>query len=404
MAHLTIFSEDDMNAALQYDLPIVNVFIISQIALYNLKEFYEQPPKNMLQWAVRLQVNMSILTFWPSDKYDRSLAYNYLRRQFLHMWFRHTTASERLEFASAHFKELDNNDRIDPSYLTTEDLVWLLQRRINKKRSVAIKTIRLYRVHFTEALDLIRSREVLLKRGYAIVESEDMHHVLGQKLVSNLKAKYDKKSVPISSMSKDQFQLHLIVKRSVNIEMDPSMDAAKARMPDALCPDIEDFPSCLQRMVALLERDGHLKNSERCLFYPTFAHAGVPLEYTVDFFKKYWLKKGNPEKGFEEYENNIKYNYGVSGGGNRALIANKTMRKETQCRFNPMCPYHGNSSECSGVAKALDLIDAESEIHQKPSEYLKIREIRKRDHRQGDLKSCDSAPPSTANLPCNSNE
>merc|ERR1719323_2340963 len=175
-----------------------------------------------------------------------------------------------------------------------------------------------FKVHFTEALDLVRGRRVHVEGGFCFVPETEMlslvAHIFRQHLAQALV--YTNKILP--GLNEDERIVQVVGELNSRYtgadytrkEGEPSIK------PGMIKPMAEknDFPLCMRSMQATLDSTHHLKYRARLQYGLFLKGIGLSMEDAIRFFRGEFTKsRVDPEKFDKEYTYGIRYNYGKEG-------------------------------------------------------------------------------------------
>jgi DNA primase large subunit len=124
------------------------------------------------------------------------------------------------------------------------------------------------------------------------------------------------------------------------------------------------FPPCMKRLYLNLKSNHHLKYNGRLQFGLFLKALGLPLEESLQFWRKMFSEKINSEKFAKGYEYNIKHSYGKAGkmADYTPWSCNKItkMAKPPQGDFHG-CPFrHCEKGELIGILNSYPKLDPET--------------------------------------------
>lgn len=177
-----------------------------------------------------------------------------------------------------------------------------------------------FKMHFLDALELIRSRRVYLEGGYAYIPAPEMVSVLCAQFRANLSRDLARMHTDFEFLDEERLIQRLdALHRSYITEMKSEQsagDASQSRysiQPDQIDALAEEFfPPCMRSIHESLRRDHHLKHYGRLHYGLFLKSAGLSLENSIEFFGSE-LSTINPQKFQKEYTYTLRYIYGKEG-------------------------------------------------------------------------------------------
>ncbi|XP_074640778.1 DNA primase large subunit-like [Tubulanus polymorphus] len=180
-----------------------------------------------------------------------------------------------------------------------------------------IQGIDYFKVPFTEAHDLVRSRKIYLEKGYAYVPHSDLVSLIAGVFRTNLShalsvtaralpnLEEDNRLVPIlNGLNKGYFGQDYTNKKSNTGEV-------TAAMVDELSK--KSFPPCMQQVHQGLRQTHHLKHGGRMQYGLFLKAIGMSLDEALKFWRAEFSKIMDVDKFDKQYAYNIRHNYGKEG-------------------------------------------------------------------------------------------
>ena len=174
-----------------------------------------------------------------------------------------------------------------------------------------------YRVPFTQALDLVRSRSVLLRGGFAFVPRQRMVTALVARFRSYLSESLVAACRKLPDLLADE-RLQPLLANISKTYTGPEFGAAGKKL-GALTADAVDelaagaAPLCMAAMHASLKEKHRLKHLGRLQYGLYLKGAGLPLEEALIFWQREFTKGMPADEFVKKYAYNIRYNYGKEG-------------------------------------------------------------------------------------------
>jgi len=184
--------------------------------------------------------------------------------------------------------------------------------------SMFVKSSTYFKVHFTEALDLVRGKKVYVEGGFCFVPESDMlslvSHIFKQHLTQALV--FTNKILP--SLNEDERIVKVVGElnsRYTGADYTRKEGEPTVR-PEMIKPMAEknDFPMCMRSMQVALETTHHLKYRARLQYGLFLKGIGLSLEDAIRFFRGEFTRGHvDADKFDKEYAYGIRYNYGKEG-------------------------------------------------------------------------------------------
>jgi len=175
-----------------------------------------------------------------------------------------------------------------------------------------------YKVPWQEAMDLVRSRRVLVRAGFAYIpRSELMSLVVGvfrSRLSHNLVLTC--RALPVLEEDKRLVNLLQNMDKRYTGE-DFGSNKSGDRVAPAQVPKLAEthFPACMKSLQGALQTTHHLKYKARLQYGLFLKGIGMTLEDSIKFWRTEFTKQGtvDVDKFEKEYAYGIRYNYGKEG-------------------------------------------------------------------------------------------
>jgi len=177
-----------------------------------------------------------------------------------------------------------------------------------------------FKVHFTEALELVRKRSVLISQGYCYVPVSEMrillHFMFKSLLIQNLAL--TAKVLP--NLDEDDRLIRMLSDLDRRYTGDEDFSNCDGEQPSVKPEMISPlsakgaFPMCMRSMQNALDTTHHLKYKARLQYGLFLKGIGLSLDDAIRFFRGEFTKANIPADKFDkEYTYNIRYNYGKEG-------------------------------------------------------------------------------------------
>ncbi|OMJ27050.1 DNA primase large subunit [Smittium culicis] len=242
------------------------------------------------------------------------LRLSFSRTEELRTWF---VKQESLLF-KARFQEFDNEDRSTLFKQANLDLVQLSESEcaeLNTLTNGFCKNDTFYKASFEKAFDLISSRKVFLKNGFAFVPSLELIVLL----VDDFKHKLSEQSLICSrALPKLEGDDRLLpVLQNMSAQYSTSEYQSSGVAGEISSSDVDKlskfFPPCMLNLHQALMEKSHLKHSGRMQYGLFLKGIGLKLQEALIFWKSSFSKHVNEQKFNKDYAYNIRHNYGVEG-------------------------------------------------------------------------------------------
>lgn len=174
-----------------------------------------------------------------------------------------------------------------------------------------------YKIHFLEVLELVKSRRVFVKGGYAYLTIGEFGSVLTHLFRAHLSKHLTTLGRHIGEIEQDERIADLLkILRERDVGGD-KYDATQAK--DHLtveCLDLlvtKAMPLCMRHLHESLRTEHHLKHYGRLQYLLFLKGAGLPLEENLRLFRTEFSQSRGVEKFEKEYAYNIRHSYGQEG-------------------------------------------------------------------------------------------
>jgi len=173
-----------------------------------------------------------------------------------------------------------------------------------------------YKVNFEEAMDLVRSRKVLLKGGFAFVEQKALVTLLEAKFRAHMSKQLAMLARIRKTLKRDKRVGPLIAALSKG-STTPSYNSANysGRVSVDMIPMLAErsFPLCMQNMYEKLIENSHLRYEGRQTFGLFLKGIGLTMGESLTFWRKAFGRKIDGDKFQKSYSYNIRHSYGQEG-------------------------------------------------------------------------------------------
>lgn len=246
----------------------------------------------------------------------------YCRTQDLQRWFMKC----EMEVFKYKFSQLGSNEIKQFLDLSNLQYVPLTEDQKDKVKdglyesttgqSVAkIEMLDFYKVHFTEVLDLIKSRRCYLKDGFAYVNTLDFISIIAVKQQEQIENGLQSASKLIGELENDERLLHLLKSLHTTYTGKDYALGNTSSVPIEALDQLskKSFPLCMRVAHEHLRTTHHHKHGGRMQFGLFLKGIGVTLEDSLRFWREEFTKKIDAEKFEKSYAYNIRHNYGKVG-------------------------------------------------------------------------------------------
>ncbi|KAK7100935.1 DNA primase large subunit-like [Littorina saxatilis] len=178
------------------------------------------------------------------------------------------------------------------------------------------KGIQHYKVHFTEALDLVRGRRVYLHRGFAYVPQDDLVSILLTVYRIHLSHSLAVTARALPHLEEDGRLLPMLCtlsRRYVGQDYGAKKPVGEitADMIDMLSK--KSFPLCMQQLHSAMRTHHHLRHGGRQQYSLFLKGIGLSLEEAIKFWRSEFTKIIDGDQFDKKYLYNIRHNYGKEG-------------------------------------------------------------------------------------------
>ncbi|XP_065842899.1 DNA primase large subunit-like [Oscarella lobularis] len=217
-----------------------------------------------------------------------------------------------------------------PSFLKAENLVYVPiseKERQEKKDKLVIKgqvkqdmakQTEFFKIPFVEALDLIRSRQVYLEKGFAYVPSSDLVTILQGYYRSLLSQALAVSARALPSLEEED-RVVPILKNLSNQYLGDSFIGASGKGSGKISPEQidplsrESFPLCMRQLQQALRENHHLKHFGRLQYGLFLKGIGLSLDDALRFWRTEFTKIMEVDKFDKSYSYNVRHSYGKEG-------------------------------------------------------------------------------------------
>lgn len=209
-----------------------------------------------------------------------------------------------------HFEPISQTEK--------SDLLQNLKDCMFSKDIDQAESVDFYKVPFTDVLDLVRSRRVYLKSGFAYVPRYELVSIILGIFRSQLSLALTVTARRLPYLEEDTRLLPML-KNLSSTYIGDTFDEKKLAKDDKLSISEVDqaakisFPICMRFMHDGLRADHHLKYFSRMQYGLFIKAAGLTLEEALQFWRIEFTKKMDVDKFEKQYAYNIRHIYGKEG-------------------------------------------------------------------------------------------
>ncbi|XP_001639500.2 DNA primase large subunit [Nematostella vectensis] len=300
------------------------------------KEYKEKMSKHLSDFLPHLYIsNMYSSKSTANDEYDDKrkdhishfiLRLAYCRSEDLRRWFL-LQESElfRFRFVTEEegkgVEEFLQHNSLSYTPIGEEEKTTFLEKLRDSGYNLtdaAVLASKYYKVHFTEALDLVRSRKVFLREGSAYIPHQSLVSIitnvfrtqLSHALAVTARAlpylEEDDRLLPrLSNLSRQYLGQDYSQKKNIaggKITLD-QIDAVSQK----------SFPLCMRQLHQNLRENHHLKHGGRMQYGLFLKGIGLTLEESLAFWRTEFIRIMDLDKFDKQYAYNIRHNYGKEG-------------------------------------------------------------------------------------------
>ncbi|KAK9818167.1 hypothetical protein WJX72_008093 [[Myrmecia] bisecta] len=178
-----------------------------------------------------------------------------------------------------------------------------------------------YKVPFEQVPDLVASRRVLLKRGWAYVAKHDVPSLVVGHFRANLsKGLVETARKWASQIAHEEEDRLTPIVESLSIRYlgpdygDAAQQGKRGEVSAGQIPSlVKSFPLCMANLYDHLHTDNHLRHGGRMQFGLFLKGIGLPMDEALKFFRAEFAPKMASDKFEREHAYSVRYNYGKEG-------------------------------------------------------------------------------------------
>ncbi|KAF5401256.1 Eukaryotic-type DNA primase large subunit [Paragonimus heterotremus] len=251
-----------------------------------------------------------------------------LRRWFINQevdLFRYRFLLERnvSSFGPDVISDFLTQNRLHFSHLSDSERLHIRQQLIagTAASGIDFQTTAFYKVYFTEVPELVRSRRIFIRAGFAYVPDSDLVSLVVSHFRTSLSCNLARLGLTLGSrMASEEFRvLPLLASLSSRYLGEDystkaqAVDSIKAEQVDVLARQQGVFPPCMSQLHEALKAQHHLRHAGRMQYGLFLKGIGLPLEESLKFWRNAFAPKYDSEQFAKSYAYNIRHNYGKEG-------------------------------------------------------------------------------------------
>ncbi|CAL4145405.1 unnamed protein product, partial [Meganyctiphanes norvegica] len=175
-----------------------------------------------------------------------------------------------------------------------------------------------FKVPFTEALELIRTRKVFIKEGFAYVPDTELATLVTAAFRAKLSQALAVTNRALPQLEDDDRLMRLLQdfdKRYTGSDYAVKKTGSGLSISPSMIEELsqKSFPLCMRQMQDALRTNHHLRHAGRLQYGLFLKAAGLSLEDAMAFWRSHFTKIMDGDKFEKDYSYNIRYNYGKEG-------------------------------------------------------------------------------------------
>ncbi|XP_060943494.1 DNA primase large subunit [Limanda limanda] len=226
--------------------------------------------------------------------------------------FNELIAKQKLEFMHRNNLQYDT--------ISVAEKKTLQEKLINSSYAVSGITVEeqdFYKVPFQDALDLVRSRRVYLKAGYAYIPHQDIVAIV----LNDFRTRISKalaltaRSLPaVHSDERLQPLLNHLSHAYVGQDYSIQKNVGKISLEQIDSLSVKSFPLCKRQLHQALKENHHLRHGGRMQYGLFLKGIGLSLEQALQFWRSEFIRgKVDADKFDKQYTYGIRHMYGKEG-------------------------------------------------------------------------------------------
>ncbi|KAG5444745.1 DNA primase large subunit [Clonorchis sinensis] len=186
---------------------------------------------------------------------------------------------------------------------------------------VDFSTTAFYKVYFSEVPELVRSRRIYIRAGFAYVPDSDLVSLVVSHFRTALSCSLARLGFTLGScLASEEYRVLPLLSSLSNryfgedyANKAPVMGHIKADQVDALARQHGVFPPCMAQLHETLKANHHLRHVGRMQYGLFLKGIGLPLEESLKFWRNAFAPKYDNDQFSKSYAYNIRHNYGKEG-------------------------------------------------------------------------------------------
>ncbi|KAM6916089.1 DNA primase large subunit [Xenentodon cancila] len=248
----------------------------------------------------------------------------YCQTEDLRRWF----IQHEVDLFRYRFNDLDSKQKLEflrknnlqydtISDKEKEDLRAKLIKSSHGISGVTVENQDIYRVPFQDALDLVRTRKVYLKAGFAYIPHQDVVTIV----LNDFRTRISKalaltaRSLPaVQSDERLQPLLNHLSHAYVGQDYSNQKNVGKISLDQIDSLSGKSFPLCMRQLHQALREHHHLRHGGRMQYGLFLKGIGLSLEQALQFWRSEFIRgKVDADKFDKAYAYSIRHNYGKEG-------------------------------------------------------------------------------------------
>lgn len=176
-----------------------------------------------------------------------------------------------------------------------------------------------FKVPFTQALELVATRRALVRGGFAYVPREHLTHIIVGRFRTRLSLGLVQASKALPAVLRDE-RLGPVLGNMSKAYLGPqygdqggALAGDQVRATEVAGLSSTSFPLCMSALQGALSGASHLRHEGRMQYGLFLKGIGLGLEEAMVFWQGHFTKKMSAEEFVKRYAYNIRHNYGKEG-------------------------------------------------------------------------------------------
>uniref|UniRef100_A0A1B6EC91 DNA primase large subunit n=1 Tax=Clastoptera arizonana TaxID=38151 RepID=A0A1B6EC91_9HEMI len=193
-----------------------------------------------------------------------------------------------------------------------------LKELVNIGKGFILEDVPLFQIPFTQVTNLVKNRNVLVRKGYAYIKAIDLVSVLITILRNEISQQLTLLSKLLPDIEEEDERIYFLLKEldkvpleSTDYMIDSDMDKIDIQKLDSLSH--KSFPLCMKQIHSQLRSQHHLRHKARLQFGLYLKAIGVTLEDALMFWREEFTKKMDLAQFEKSYTYSIRHYYGKEG-------------------------------------------------------------------------------------------